>query len=52
MILENRVLQKMKLSRNNFDKKLSHKVSFLTGKKVRNFQMIFDLENSTLKVRF
>ena len=37
MLLENKALQKMKLSKNNFNKKFSPKVSFLTEKKLEIF---------------
>ena len=52
MILENKVLQKNMWSKNNFNKKFSPKVSFLTEKKIRNFRMILDLENSRWKSDF
>jgi hypothetical protein len=42
----NKVVQKLKLSINNFYKKCAHKQLFFNEKKIRKIRMIFDIENS------
>ena len=44
-ILENKVDQKLKFSKNDNNKKPSSKLIFFNEKKIRKIQMIFDLEN-------
>ena len=45
IILENRVVQKLKLEKNVFHKKCSHKMIFLN-------EMIFDIKNLLSKYNF
>ena len=43
-ILENKVVQKLKFSKNDNNKKPSSKLIFFNEKKIRKIQMIFDIE--------
>ena len=45
MILENKVVQKLKLEKNVFYKKWSPKLIFLNEFFLKNFPLIFDIEN-------
>jgi hypothetical protein len=40
------VVLKLKLPKNNFNKKYAPKILFLNEKKIRKIRMIFDIENS------
>ena len=44
-ILENKVVQKLKFSKNDNNKKPSSKLIFLNEKKIRKIGTIFDIEN-------
>ena len=44
-ILENKVVQKLKFSKNDNNKKPSSKLIFFNEKKIRKIRMIFDIEN-------
>jgi hypothetical protein len=44
-ILENKVLQKLKFSKSDNNKKPSSKLIFLNEKKIRKIRMIFDIKN-------
>ena len=44
--INNKVVQKLKLSINHFYKKCAHKQLFFNEKKIRKIRMIFDVENS------
>ena len=44
--INNKVVQKLKLSINHFYQKCAHKQLFFKEKKFRKFWMIFDIENS------
>ena len=46
MILENKVFQNLKLSKNNSIKKCAPKLSLLIEKKIRMIWMIFGIESS------
>ena len=53
MILENKVVQKLKLSKNYFYKKCAPKWVFFNDlKRFRKIRMIFDIENSLWKSDF
>ena len=43
-ILENKVVQKLKFSKNDNNKKPFSKLIFFNGKKIRKIQMIFDMK--------
>ena len=45
VILENKVFQNLKLSKNNFNKKCAPKFLFF-NEKIINIRMIFDIESS------
>jgi hypothetical protein len=45
MILEDEVVQKLKLEKNNFYKKCSPKLIFLNNFFLKFFLLIFDIEN-------
>ena len=47
-ILENKVVQKLKFSKNDNNKKPSSKLIFFNEKKIRKIRMIFVIENSLL----
>ena len=44
-ILENKVVQKLKILKNDNNKKPFSKLIFFNGKKIRKIQIIFDIEN-------
>ena len=44
-ILENEVVQKLKFSKKDKNKKPSSKLIFFNEKKIRKIQMVFDIEN-------
>ena len=44
-ILENKVVQKLKFSKNDKNIKPSSKLIFFNEKKIRKIQIIFDIEN-------
>ena len=44
-ILENKVVKKLKFSKNDNNKKPSFKLIFLNEKKIRKIQLIFDIQN-------
>ena len=46
MILQFEVVLKLKLQKNNLNKKSAPKILFLNEKKIRKIRMIFDIENS------
>ena len=53
MFLENKVYQKLKLSKHKFNKKCAPKLLFLIEKKkIRKIRMISDTENSLCKPDF
>ena len=44
-ILENKMVQKLKFSKNDNNKKPSSKLIFFDEKKIRKIRLIFDIEN-------
>ena len=51
-ILENKVVQKLKFSKNDNNKKPSSKLIFFNEKKIGKIRMIFNIENSIYKSDF
>ena len=45
MILENKVVQKLKLEKKVFNKKLSPKLIFINDQNMKKIPSIFDIEN-------